>query len=207
MKQFLLLVAILAVALSSLRAAPTRVPEHNFSVEIPDGWIDIRPLPPETVLAKKNAANTKGFMVAATKLSGSERDSGAADFRGGVKKGMTERGAKIDPEERLTIAGLPFVSFAAHVPTGQTFLEYSTAAGDLVYLLQIVASPGIDVAHDSELQSIVQSFRLLSAVPSAPLDATPQSAAYKAGYLFGRFAAIGVVVWLIIRLFSRRKAT
>jgi hypothetical protein len=76
-----------------------------------------------------------------------------------------------------------------------------------MYMLSAGQEPG--APNDPELQSIIQSFRLLSAAEPGPLNVSSKSAAYRAGELVGKalifvtipcgLLVVGVIVWLAIR--------
>jgi hypothetical protein len=199
----------LLVSAAFLRAEPIRFPEHNFSIDVPTGWTEITPRPPQALVALQNPDNSKRMMAFAVKLPPNERTTGATDLRAGAKKSMSDKGWRIDPEQQLTVSGQPFISFAAHVPSGETLTAYTTAAADEVYMLQIIQ--GTPLTDASDLQSIVQSFRLLSPAEIPPLNTPPKSAAFRAGEVVGRalfFATIPcviVVIWFVIRARSKRR--
>jgi len=203
-------VLALLVSTSLVRAEVISFPEHNFSIDVPAGWTQITPRPPQALAALQNPENTSRILAFATKLPSNERATGAADVRAGAKESLSGLGFKIGPEQQLTISGRPFISFTADHPGGQTLTAFTTAAGDEVYMLSI----GGVGADDPEFQSIIQSFRLLSPVEPSPLNAPSKSAAYRAGEKFGRaliFGAIpcallvvGVVIWLVFRPRSKQ---
>ncbi len=191
-------------------AAPIRFPDHNFSVEIPAGWMPIRPLPPEALAAVQSPDASKKLLVFATKYRAKESSSDAHNALEGARETLGKQGWKIDPERPLTLGGQPFVSRTAHIPTGGTMTAYATAAGDQLYMLQTFLQAG-DATRDPDLQSIVQSFTLLSP-PPPPIDTTPLWAdPRRAGRAFGNLIVYGsifaVVATLIRRLiFGRRNA-
>src|SRR4051812_18186325 len=78
--------------------AVSQFPEHNFSIEIPKGWVNMSPRPPQALVASQNADNTQRLLVFAIKLPANERTTGASDMRAGAKKSISEQGARIDPE-------------------------------------------------------------------------------------------------------------
>jgi hypothetical protein len=186
--------------------APTQFTQHNFSMELPAGWTEMRPRPPLAVVALQSPDNSQRLLAFTVKLPPNERASGATDVRAGAKKSMSDNGWRIDPEQQLTINGQPFISFAGHVPTGEAITAYTTAANDTVYMLQAVRSA--TAGSDSEIQSAVRSFRLLSPGAALPLNTPPKSGAFRAGYVVGRILffttipAVLLAVWAIRR--SRR---
>jgi hypothetical protein len=182
----------LLVSTAFLRAEPIRFPEHNFSIDVPTGWNEITPRPPQALVALQNPDNSKRIMAFAVKLPPNERTTGATDLRAGAKKSMSEKGWRIDPEQQLTINGQPFISFAAHLPSGETGTAYTTAAGGEIYMLQIMQSAALQDA--SELSSIVQTFRLLSPAELPPLNTPPKSAAFRAGELVGRGLFFAIIL-------------
>jgi len=207
MKSHLIALSLL-VSTSLLRAEPLRFPDHNFSIEVPTGWTEISPRTPQALVALQSLDNSKRILAFAVKLPPNERATGATDIRAGAKKSMSDQGWRIDPEQQLTISGQPFISFTAHIPSGETLTAYTTAAADEIYMLQAIH--GAAVTDASELQSIIQSFRLLSPAETPLLNTPPKSAAFRAGYVVGRvlfFAVIpcAILVWLVIRAKSKRK--
>ena len=205
-----LILAALLLGTSFLQAGTLQFPEHNFSIELPAGWTDIKPLPPQTLIASQSADNSRRILVSAVQLPDRERETGAADIRAGAKHSLGDMGWTFDPERPLSINGVPFVAFNSHAPAGKAggmMTSYTTAAGVEVYMLQTIGRAQTDT--DPELQSIIQSFRLIKPAEIHQLDQRSNtSAAYRLGYLAGRFAfllAIPVAI-LVIWLVSRGKA-
>ncbi|HKP93639.1 MAG TPA: hypothetical protein VJS88_07060, partial [Chthoniobacterales bacterium] len=108
-------------------------------------------------------------------------------------------------------SGLPFETFKAEMPDGPTVLQWMTSAGNQAYSLQGISKNG-DAGADPELQAILGSFRLISAVPANTPDPDKDSVAYKAGRIFGCCLTLGIlvgggaglIVWLVRR--NKRKA-
>jgi hypothetical protein len=205
MAKRLTIVAFIA-CVSYVGAAPLQFPEHNFSIELPAAWVDITPKPPEVLIASQSPDNARRMLIFAIKMPDNERGTAAADFRAGVKDSMIKQGWRIEPERQLTINGQPFISFASHSPSGTTLTAYTTASGGEVYMLQ--AMNGDTSVSDPDLQSIVQSFRLLSQAETQPLNTRSRSAAYRAGYIFGRIlfiVIIATIIGLIVRARFKRE--
>jgi hypothetical protein len=155
-------------------AAPLRFPDHNFSIEMPETWVPISPQPPEVLAAVQSPDAAKKLLVAAVKLSPLHRSSGADQFRRGMKKGMTSEGWQIDPDRPLTIGDLPFISFATHNQSGITGATYTTAAGDLVYVIQTFAQAGdLLLIQNFNPQSRVSPYYLPFRLKRIPTCRTP----------------------------------
>jgi hypothetical protein len=194
----------LAILLVASRPAPAvQFPEYNFSLEVPSGWRHIQPLLPGELIAAESADKSQCLTAGAAKFPAKERATAASDIRVGSKKSMSALGWRIDPEEKLTINSQPFISFVGHGPDGSTVTVYTTGAGDTWYMIQAVRHAGN--VSDSELRSFVQSFRLLTAAATPPLEAPPKAVAFGDGYTVERFLYHAIVpgtifvVWLIRR--------
>jgi hypothetical protein len=210
MKSRLLLLAICAFALR-LSGAPLSFPEQNFAIEVPADWTPIGPLPDtpgaKLLVASQSADRNKKVLVFTTKYSKPDIAAYATGVRQGIKKPWTANGWTIDAERESTTGGLSFVSFAAHTSTGATITAHTTTAGDEVYILQLISNSGA-TSTDPELQSILQSFRLLAPPKALPLATSSKSAAFEAGEKFGRVIGwvvgsalvAGGILWLISRM-------
>lgn len=187
-----------------LGATQLTFPEHNFSIDVPKDWTDMVPLPPLALLAKQNSDQSRRTVIFARKFPSHERDTVAADTRAGVKEAFSAKGYSIDAEKAGVIGGLSFIAFAAHMPTGEVITTYSTAAGDCVYLVHTLR-PAAE-SNDADLRAIAQSFRLLrpAAVPS--LTTESKSSSYRFGQFVGYAFMATLVIWALLRLFSKSKA-
>ena len=206
-----LILAALLFCTPLLRAGTLQYPEHNFSIALPAGWTDIKPPPPQMVIASQSADNSRRILVTAVKLPDRERETGAADIRAGARHSLGEMGWKFDPEHQVSINGVPFIAFNSHPPATSPvgmMTTYTTAAGAEVYMLQSIGRAQTDT--DPELQSVIQSFRLINPAEVRSLNKRTDSAAYRVGYFIGRFAiflvipVIVLVLWLANRSRSRR---
>ena len=102
---------LLAVCALHLRAEPREFPKHNFAIEHPKGWTEILPLPPVAVFAWTNSDQSSTIVGVATKLNPKDLLDGPKDFIAGARDGMTDKGAKLSPNQKVTLANRPFVLF------------------------------------------------------------------------------------------------
>lgn len=204
MRKNLLFTTFLLLSLTA-SAAPLSFPDHNFSIEVPTTWTPINPMPPQVLAAFRSADNSKKLLVFATKIQNKERSIAASDFRDGVKKGMTDQGWQVDPEQQLTIRGMPFVSVTGHLPSGVTMTAYLAAAGDELYMVQAILRAG-NAATDPEVQSVIQNFSFLSPVQPLPDSTQPQSAAFRAGQVIGKLLIFFLIAACIVHFIKRARS-
>lgn len=199
---------LLLLALPQFATAETlSFPEHNFAVDLPEGWGETNaPAPAPAVMTVKNADGQKTFIVVAAKVPDKERATAVRDMAGGAKAASKEKGWKITSERQVTVKGLTFDTFNAQIPDGPTVVNWMTSAGSEAYSLQGIHRSG-DAASDPELQSILASFRLLTPAPANTPRYDTNSVAYQAGRVFGCIliplgllaAVVLVIVWLVRR--------
>ncbi len=210
MKSRLLFLAVCAFALR-LSGAPLSFPEQNFSIEVPPDWASMGPLPDtpgaKLLVASQSADKNKKVLLFTTDYAKPDIAAYATEVRRGIKRPWTAGGWTIDAERETTLGGLSAVTFAAHTPAGASITAYTTSAGDKVYILQLISNSD-GAGTDPDLQSILQSFRLLAPPKALPLaTSSKNSAAFEAGEKFGRVvgwvvgAALvaGGISWLIAR--------
>src|SRR5690349_8017234 len=85
--------ATLVIVSGPSRAETRSIKEHNFSVEIPDGWSETTAAAP-TVLAAKSANGQKAFVVITTKIPDKEKSSAARSMAAGAKDAAQKKGWK-----------------------------------------------------------------------------------------------------------------
>jgi hypothetical protein len=204
MRHIALLTAFLLLSVYAL-AGPMNFVEHNFSVEMPSGWSTISPAPRDALLAVQSPGKTQKFLVFASKTQSLVHPDAGREVRNDTKDKMTKIGYKMDPDQDITLGGVPFVSFVAHLPSGGSAITvYTAKAGDQVYMLQAI-SMGSDAAGEAQLQAAVQSFKLLHPV-DAP--AAPSPLAHASGTMtFVRVFLGGMVIIAAVMLFRRLALT
>jgi hypothetical protein len=196
MHKTLFLVALLFLPMV-VSAAPVGFPEHNFSIEVPAGWVGVNPVPAPMLAAYQNADGSKKFVLMVQKVSDARRALTNAAFLEGMRKGMAGQGMTLDSEQKGTIQGLPSLAVTGHLPNGVTATSYVVGAGDQMYVMQAVLNPGIAAATDAEVQSVVQSFKFLTPVPVLADALDGKSAAYRIGYMVGSVLAIPLTIGVL----------
>ncbi|MFI0348643.1 MAG: hypothetical protein ACH346_07775 [Chthoniobacterales bacterium] len=205
MKHKVLLFALFLAA-SSLSAATLPFPEANFSLEVPSDWVAVTPKPAQVTLVMKNPIGSKVLIVLAIKSSGRHLLKGAADMREGAQQEQSKAGWKIFPEQRAIIAGIPFI-FYHSINGNQASTFYTTSAGDYVYGIRCTKVDGMPF-DDAELNSVINSFKLLSPARMNPLTQSSGARVGKAIRIFTTVAFIPsllLIAWLFYYNRSRRK--
>ena len=167
-------------------------------------------MPPPAIFTAKNTGGQKIFIAVAVQIPENERSSAVRNMAGAAKSASKEKGWKISSEKQTTASGLTFETFRSEMPDGTTVLNWMTLAGSEAYSLQAISKVS-DASTDPELQSLLASFRLISAVPANTPGLDKSSVSYKAGRVFGCclvagvFVAIvaGPIIWLVRR--NKRK--
>lgn len=198
------------VILSGIATAETlSVAEHNFTVDLPEGWSKTD-APAPAVAAIKNADGQKIFIIVATRIPDSERDTAVASMARGAKEATKAKGWTISGERKVSINGMTFETFNSRPPnTGATLTSWMTLAGSEAYALQAIHKSG-SAESDAELRSILNSFRLLSPADVNVPACDKTSVAYRIGrlvggpcvcvFLLGLLVGAGLgIVWLIRR--------
>jgi predicted Zn-dependent protease len=185
-------------------------PEHNFSVELPEGWIKTD-APAPAISAAKSADGQKIFVIVAARTPDNERDTAVASISRAAKEASKAKGWKISDERQAVINGITFETYNAQLPGGAgTVASFMTSAGNEAYALQAIHKAGI-ANTDAELRSIVNSFRLLSPAAANMPSYDKTSFAYRLGRLMGAPCACGLLLCICIALglgivwFVRRK--
>jgi predicted Zn-dependent protease len=189
--------AVLLVAPGYARAETLSSKDHNFSIDLPNGWSETNaPAPPPAIFTVKNTRGQKSFIVIAAQIPDKERASVARDMATGAKKASREKGWKISSEKQTTLNGMIFETFKSETPDGITLMNWITSAGNEASSLQGISKIG-DASSDPELQSIADSFRLISPLPTNTPGLDKGSVAYKVGRVFGCCLFPGVLIALI----------
>lgn len=211
-RQLTPLICVLALTSVHFAVAETlSFKEHNFAVDLPEGWTTTE-APAPAVGAAKNADGEKMFVFVAAQIPEKERATAVRDMGGAAKDASKKKGWTISAERQVTINGIKFDSYAAQVPGGATVISWMTSAGSEAYSLQGIHKNG-EASSDPEIQSIMNSFRLLSPAPATIPSYDPNSVAYKFGRLIGGPCSCIFVLGLLVLAglgivwFIRRKKT
>jgi hypothetical protein len=184
--------------------------EQNFAVEFPPAWQTITPPPEGLLMALRSPDRSKAVAVNATELPESERATGIANALAGAKKIYIESGLPTDPEQSLTINGVPFRYFVGHPTPTNASAVYAAMAGNELYTLVLITKSG-DASRDPDLQTVLQSFRLITPVEVSRSNDVTTSISYKIGHLTGLllFGILGIAIvgWLVRSVSSRSKTS
>lgn len=188
--------AILSGLLGSASAETLSFPEHNFALEIPEGWIRTD-APAPAIAAAKNADGQKIFVIVAARVPANERDTAVQSMSSAAKKASKAKGWKIGAERRVVVKGIEFDTYTSEVPGGITVMSWMTSAGSEAYAFQGIHKAG-DASSDPEFKSIIESFRLLSPASVNMPSQDTNSAAYRIGRLLGGPCACIFVLGLLV---------
>jgi hypothetical protein len=199
-----LLLTILNICTSADAASYTNQ-DHNFAIDIPPLWKTIDPPAPPVILAIQNPDQQMTVLVAAAKVPPNEAVTSSRDSFEGIKAGMSNSGWKILSERDVSINGLIFHSLTAEGAESKNALAFTTSAGSEMYMIQVYSN-SVNAHTDSEIQSIINSFRQISVQPAN------ESAAFRIGHFVGRnflFLALlslclAGAVWFFFRKLRRR---
>ena len=201
------LISGLLLTTSSFVAAETlSVQQHNFAVELPPGWTTTD-APSPAVAAAKNADGQKIVIVIAASVPENERRTVARDTGGSAREATKTKGWPIIAERQRVVNSLPFDIFTARIPDGTTITTWITSAGSEVYSLQGIHKTS-EADGDSELQSVLSSFHLLTPAEINTPRAVSSSTGYRIGHILPPLVILGLVgtgiVWLIRRMTRKR---
>ena len=194
------------------RAETLSLPEHNFAIDLPEGWSKTD-APAPAVAAIKNGDGQKVFVIVASRMPDNERDTAVASMTRGAKETTKAKGWTISGERRVSINGIAFETFNSQVPNANaTIATWMTSAGHEAYALQAIHKSG-NAENDAEFRSILNSFRLLSPADVNMPAYDQTSTAYRIGrlvggpcacvFLLGLLVVVGLgIVWFV----RRRKA-
>ncbi len=205
MNKTLCLIAWMLLAVAA-PAAPISFPNHNFSVEFPEGWSAITPVPKPMLAAYQNADGTKKMVLLVQPLVGAQRALTNAEFMKGLKDGMARQGMALDSEKLGTIEGLPSVAVTGHLPGGLTMTAFVVGANEKMYMMQAVLGPGLNALKDPEVQSVVQSFKFLTPVPPSPAPSDEDSMAFRIGFVVGVVLILVIVVVGLVFVIKHAKS-
>jgi hypothetical protein len=191
--------------LSVAQAETRRVPEHNFSIEVPLWWMNTTPPPTGTVLAIQSPRKDRSVVVIASKLPPSATATAQADTVYGMKKAFTEQEYRVSPEEKVESQGLTFTTLSATLGNVDTLI-WVVANQQAAYLIRADNTAGGKLADDREVQAALHSFKLLDPAAAAKAssvtlpdqsDAVEQWA-FILGSIIGILVAI-VAIFLVFR--------
>jgi predicted Zn-dependent protease len=192
----LLSCAILSGLIGSASAETLSFPEHNFSLEIPDGW-SRTDAPSPAIAAAKNAEGQKIIVIVAAAVSKNERDTAVQSMASAAKKASKAKGWKIGAERRIVVKGIEFDTYTYDIPGGITGMSWMTSAGSEVYAFECIHKAG-DASSDAEFKSIIESYRLLSPASVNMSSDDTNSVAYRIGRLVGGPCACIFVLGLLV---------
>jgi hypothetical protein len=143
--------------------------EHNFAIRVPPRWEWVTPPSPEVVAAARTR-DGRAFLIAVDTIPARLRiwRGASQELSAGIKAEMIKSGVKIGSEGEVKVNDVLFRSISGSHPRGASVMTYSAVAGLKGYALSIAFDRG-DVAADPELQSIVNSFRLLRPETTPPV--------------------------------------
>lgn len=201
------MLTILASTSNTTIAATQVFQEHNFAMEIPSNWHELKPPPPQVLAAMQSPDRLKTILIFAQKFSEAEAPTVVRDMMAGSKQRAIDQGWQVTNERTTSIDGVPFNVVLTRVNTNSTMVTYFGIAGNDGYWLSGYHSSG-NADSDDELISSIKSFRLLTrrSIPVAQIQ--PVSDAYGAGYFFGRLlmlALVGVAILWVVRHFMGKK--
>lgn len=185
MKHSSLVFAIALALCSSSFAKLTSFPEHNFSMEVPDGWKATNPSPANTVAFFKTADETKGLVLMATIFPADKLATASLEMIDGAKKAAVDKGIQIEGERDMSIDGVLFHTFTSRMPGSLSISFYMGTAGEMSYSLQAFSKTS-DASSDADLSAAINSFKLLSQPkPQSGNVAPPDTAAERFGRMTG----------------------
>jgi hypothetical protein len=191
---------------------------QNFEINFPPGWHQVTPTPEGAIFVSRSPDGSKVVVVNAAEVPASDRTAGIAEALAGSKETAVKHGFPTDPEQSLTVNGVPFRYYVAHQTAAGTMATYAAVAGHELYVLALVNNHG-DTSTDSELQTVVQSFHLITPAEIPRSVDAPRSsgndAAFQMGRVFGMLLVLAVfiavpicgVVLFVWFVFFRRKTS
>lgn len=188
--------AILSGLVGAASAETLSFPEHNFALDIPEGWARTD-VPAPAVAAAKSADGQKVFVIIAARVPENERDTAVQSMSSAAKKASKAKGWKIGAERRMVVKGTEFDTYTSEIPGGITSISWMTSAGSEAYAFQGLHKAG-DASSDAELKSIIESFRLLSPASANMSSYDTNSAAYRVGRLLGGPCACIFLLGLLV---------
>lgn len=175
---------------------------QNFEIVFPPGWETVTPTPQGVLMVSRSPDGLKLVVVNARELQERDLPTAIAEALGGAKGSEVKHGFLADPEQPLTISGVPFRYFVAHHAETNSMATYAAVAGHELYLIAPINRNG-DISTDPELQSIIQSFHLITPVEIPRSVTVATSAAYRAGYQDAQIFLYGVVGTAVVVLLVR----
>jgi hypothetical protein len=181
-------------------------------MDFPTNWQQVTPTPAGAIYISRSPDGSKVAVVNVAALPAYERSAGIAEALAGSKESAVKDGFRTDPEQSLTVNGVPFRYYVAHPSATGTVTTYAAVAGHELYVLALVNKNG-DTFTDSELHTVVQSFHLLAPAEIPRSVDASRSAAYNVGYRMGLVLGgliclailVSVVALLIYFAFLKRK--
>lgn len=206
-------VLLLAAAISVLgaRAGTLSSAPDRFAIEIPASWNQIAP-PPGVSAGAQSADGAKAVLVVALEPDRENPNTAMQQMFAGAQQRARDEGMEILTNREMVVGGIAFRGFTARISERASMTVRCGAAGDRVYLLQALHQTG-SVDTDSQIQTVLNSFRLLSGTNTQAVAQTnpqPQPDAAKdasdrTGQFWGRLLVVGFVT-LIVVYFLRRKS-
>lgn len=190
---------------------------QNFELQFPPGWRPVTPTPVGALEALQSPDHSKVVVLDASELSPSERAGGIGEALAGAKENYVQHGWPMDPEQSLTVNGVPFRFFVSHQTAACTMATYAAVAGHEIYIFGLIYKKG-DASKDSELQTILQSFQLITPaeIPRSTdvSGSVSNDAAFQMGRVLGMLLVLAVfiavpicAVVLFVRFVFFRKKT
>jgi|KBSSwiStaDraftv2_1062776.scaffolds.fasta_scaffold327219_2 hypothetical protein len=180
----------------SVRGATWTSKQSSFAIDIPESWSQVA-APTNILFVARSADMQKELVVVAAEGSEAEREQALA----GTRQGAKDQGMEIISTPETTVGGVVFRGFNGRIGEKIMIAVRCGSFNNRVYLLQGMHQAG-RAAIDSQLQGVLNSFRLVQQTTSSPrvepekqvlnLGQRAEVIGKVVGYLLG----IGAVVWM-----------
>lgn len=188
---------VVSVWMTGASARAVTFTAQNFEINFPPGWKKVTPTPQGAILVSRSPDGSKVAVVNAAELTASESTAGIAEALAGAKETAIKDGFPTDPEQSLTVNGVPFRYFTAHQSATVSMTTYAGVAGRELYVFALVNKNG-DGPTDPELQTVVQSFHLITPVEIPQSVNVPRLAGNDPAFQMGRVLGILIVLAVFI---------
>lgn len=197
LKVFGIIRIVVSILIMGASARAVTFTAQNFEINFPPGWKQVTPTPQGAIFVSRSPDGSKVVVVNAAELTASERTAGIAEALAGAKETAVKDGFPTDPQQSLTVNGVPFRYFVAHQSATGSMTTFAAVAGHELYVLAVVNNHG-DASTNPELQTIIQSFHLITPAEIPRSVDVSRSAGNDAAYQMGRVLGILIVLAVFI---------
>src|SRR5437879_863087 len=129
-KWVLLALIILANANIAAIATPSIFQQHNFAIEFPSNWHEIKPPAPQVLVAVQSPDRLKTILIVAHEFPEPELGTVVSGMMAGSRRSFIEKGWQVIDKDATSINGVPFSVVLTRASTNSSIINFFGVVGN-----------------------------------------------------------------------------